>query len=141
MERKVILNGIYRHFKGNLYKVIAVATDTETMKEHVVYVDGSDPQKTWSRPIEMFLSEVDKEKYPDVTQKYRFELLTNIKLNRAENDLVDLMLERVKNNDGYCPCYLVHDDDHKCMCKEFREMEVGTCHCGLYRKDPIIAIE
>ena len=140
MERKVVVGALYQHFKGDGYKVLAVATDTETMTENVIYtscVDG----KTWSRPIDMFLSEVDKEKYPDVTQKYRFKLLSVVKLNRGENDIVDKMLVRVKENDGYCPCYLVHDEDHKCMCKEFRDMDEGVCHCGLYRKDPVITIE
>ena len=37
-------------------------------------------------------------------------------------------------NNGYCPCALVKSEDTKCMCKEFREMESGTCRCGLYIK-------
>lgn len=42
--------------------------------------------------------------------------------------------QRLKENDGYCPCALVQNDDTKCVCKEFREMPEGTCHCGLYVK-------
>ena len=41
---------------------------------------------------------------------------------------------KLKENGGYCPCSLVQNEDTKCMCKEFREMESGTCHCGLYIK-------
>lgn len=43
-------------------------------------------------------------------------------------------LAQIKNNNGYCPCSVVKDDDHKCMCKEFQEQKSGACHCGLYVK-------
>ena len=42
--------------------------------------------------------------------------------------------EKLKENDGYCPCSLVKTTDTKCMCKEFRLQESGMCHCGLYIK-------
>lgn len=45
------------------------------------------------------------------------------------------VIEQLKANDGYCPCKLEKNEDTKCMCKEFREMKSGTCHCGLYVKD------
>ena len=41
---------------------------------------------------------------------------------------------RLKANGGYCPCSLIKTEDTKCMCKEFREMDEGICHCGLYIK-------
>lgn len=70
--RKPKQGDIYKHFKGNLYEVIAIAMHTETEERMVVYkeVDG---EKTYVRPYEMFVSKVDKEKYPDVLQEYRFE--------------------------------------------------------------------
>lgn len=40
----------------------------------------------------------------------------------------------VKNNDGYCPCKLERNKDTKCMCLEFRQQDVGMCHCGLFIK-------
>ena len=47
------------------------------------------------------------------------------------------IIEKLKANDGYCPCALVKTPDTVCMCKEFRDMEEGTCHCGLYVKEKI----
>lgn len=46
----------------------------------------------------------------------------------------DSVRKALKENDGYCPCMLEKTEDTKCMCKQFREMEEGTCHCGLYTK-------
>ena len=40
--------------------------------------------------------------------------------------------KKLKENGGYCPCSIIKNEDTKCMCKEFREMESGMCHCGLY---------
>ena len=64
----------YRHFKGNIYKVLALAKHTETGETFVIYQRFSWPEsEIYARPLDMFMSEVDKTKYPGVTQKYRFE--------------------------------------------------------------------
>lgn len=68
--REVKVGKQYRHFKGDIIKVICIAKDSETLKEQVVYEHNN---QTWIRDKEMFLSKVDKEKYPEVKQTYRFE--------------------------------------------------------------------
>lgn len=70
------IHGIYKHFKGNYYLVEDIALDSETKEECVVYRSLYGDGGLWIRSKKMFLSEVDHEKYPDVTQKYRFELQT-----------------------------------------------------------------
>ena len=72
---EVQVNKIYKHFKGNLYLVEGIAYHTETMEKYVVYRALYGDQQLFIRPCDMFLSEVDHEKYPDVEQKYRFELI------------------------------------------------------------------
>lgn len=61
----------FRHFKGTVYTVLAIARHTETDEKLVIYSDAQG--NTWARPEEMFSSLVDREKYPEVEQKYRFE--------------------------------------------------------------------
>ena len=67
---------VWRHFKGNLYLILSVAIHTETKELFVCYRALYGDFGYYVRPLDMFLSEVDREKHPDVEQMYRFERVT-----------------------------------------------------------------
>lgn len=76
--REIEVGKKYRHFKNKEYEVIAIAYDSESnndevLRKMVVYKALYGDEKIWVRDYEMFASKVDKEKYPDVEQEYRFE--------------------------------------------------------------------
>ena len=74
--RKIIVGKTYRHFKGQLCKVLDIVNDSESegdnIKKVVIY-EELDNNTRWARPYDMFNSKVDKQKYPQITQEYRFE--------------------------------------------------------------------
>ena len=73
MDMRLMPGDVVRHFKGNKYEILYIALDSETMEKMVVYRALYGERGVWVRPLAMFLSPVDREKYPDADQKYRFE--------------------------------------------------------------------
>ena len=74
MAREVKIGQVYRHFKGRHYVVLDVVRDSEDDEGRVViYQALYGARERWARPLAMFLSEVDHEKYPEVEQRWRFE--------------------------------------------------------------------
>lgn len=70
---RVMAGNEYRHFKGGLYVVQGVAVHSETAELLVIYTCKDNQKKMWARPLEMFLSPLDKKKYTRARQKRRFE--------------------------------------------------------------------
>jgi hypothetical protein len=85
MEYRIPKKGeIYRHFKGNLYEIVLIARDSETLEEKVVYKELNG-DSAYVRSLPMFVSLVDKEKYPNVTQEFRFELVQESAISYSES--------------------------------------------------------
>ena len=87
--REIKAGNIYKHFKGHVYRVVCIGYDSENYDENnpensrlVVYEDV-DRKLVWVRPYDMFNSLVDKEKYPDVKQEYRFE-----EIEKKQSDII-----------------------------------------------------
>lgn len=120
-ERKII-PGVYKHFKGKKYHVLDIAQHSETGERLVVYRAMYDDCKLYVRPYEMFASEVDHEKYPDVTQKYRFEHVEKDEMPMADAWTVGEVVRKCnaeldrfdKNCEKNCPWVRVCDEswDH-----------------------------
>ena len=82
MEREIKVGRIYRHFKGDYYLVEDIVIDSETKGKMVLYRALYGDGKRYVRPYDMFASPVDRVKYPNVKQEYRFELQEIETLNK-----------------------------------------------------------
>ena len=86
---------IYRHFKGRKYRIICIAENTESGIEEVIYQGLYEPYKIYARDLDMFVSEVDRKKYPNEKQIYRFERIEKDEINNGDinNDLVSEFID------------------------------------------------
>lgn len=73
--REIKIHGIYKHFKGDYYLVEEVAKDCETLEDVVIYRKLYEDGSCWVRPLKDFMGKVNHEKYPNVEQVYKFELI------------------------------------------------------------------
>ena len=73
--REIKIHGIYKHFKGDYYLVEELAKDSETLEDVVIYRKLYEDGTCFVRPLTDFIGEVNHDKYPNVKQKYKFELI------------------------------------------------------------------
>ena len=82
MQTQVKINGIYKHYKGDYYIVLGIATHSETGEKLVVYRALYGDSDLYARPYKMFIEEIDKDACSGAIQKHRFELQDIKSVNR-----------------------------------------------------------
>ena len=73
--QELVVGGIYKNFKWHVYRLLFVGKDADDLSEKIIYQNVNDEKDIWIRNKDEFLSVVDKEKYPNVKQEFRFELI------------------------------------------------------------------
>ncbi|MDD2203318.1 MAG: DUF1653 domain-containing protein [Bacilli bacterium] len=99
--RKIELNRIYRHFKGNYYYVKEIALSSETLEEYVVYQALYDDNKIYIRKLDMFLENIDQAREDNITnQQFRFELV-DLSAGNSKSRVKKQNIREVIKNDRY----------------------------------------
>ena len=127
---------IYRHFKGGMYKVLCIGYHSETQEKMVVYRD-IETDKVCIRPYDMFISDVDHEKYPDVKQKKRFELITfNKKRNKRKRLLSNIKNDKVIMESYFddIPCCDAEDNTKECEFTNEEKIKMAEDHAAFMDK-------
>lgn len=102
-KRILQIGGLYEHFKGGIYQVLEEAKHSETGETLVIYTSQKDGH-ICARPKEMFLSEVDRNKYPDAKQKYRFEYIENQGITVAVLNQIEALAEKATPGYWFATC-------------------------------------
>lgn len=145
MDNRFKTGDIVQHFKREmlepeergtnqyLYEIIGVATHSETREPMMVYRPLYDDAGMYVRPLEMFLSEVDREKYPEVKQKYRFEKVLTVPLklvydaidmaSSGETQFLDIVTPEIV---GFPEDYSLYDEDELAELEEKIDEGYGT---------------
>lgn len=132
---------LYKHFKGNLYQVMAIATDSEDGSQKVVYQALYGDYKIYVRDLQSFMSLTDKEKYPNAEQKYRFELVTDRNRVEATESVLenDPMQEAVKKADYDAESMDMNPTDLKMTKTAEKEEQSETAQEEMVHLDPAVS--